>query len=153
MTVYPPSACSIEEGGEKDSVLSYSAFVLFIRCSTLDVRCWTFISFRISAPNLKPETKKTMPLSFNTKLTVPEDVLLKEIRGESVLLNLDKEAYFGLDKVGTRMWTALSESESIRTAYALLLDRYDVEAELLRRDLFDLVQTLVDHGLLQINDG
>jgi len=94
-----------------------------------------------------------MPLSFNTKLTVPEDVLLKEIRGESVLLNLDKESYFGLDKVGTRMWTALSESESIKTAYDLLLDRYDVEAELLRRDLFDLVQTLVDHGLLQINDG
>ena len=94
-----------------------------------------------------------MPLSFNTKVTVPKDVLIKEIRGESVLLNLEKESYFGLDKVGTRMWTALSESESIRTAYDLLLDLYDVEAERLRRDLFDLVKTLVGHGLLQINDG
>ena len=94
-----------------------------------------------------------MPLSFNTKVTVPKDVLIKEIRGESVLLNLEKESYFGLDKVGTRMWTALSESESIRTAYDLLLDLYDVEAERLRRDLFDLVKTLGGHGLLQINDG
>lgn len=94
-----------------------------------------------------------MPLSFNTKVTVPKDVLIKEIRGESVLLNLEKETYFGLDKVGTRMWTVLSESESIRTAYDLLLDRYDVEAERLRRDLFDLVKTLVGYGLLQINDG
>jgi len=93
-----------------------------------------------------------MPLSFDTKITVPKDVLIKEIRGESVLLHLDKESYFGLDKVGTRMWTALSESESIRTAFDLLLDRYDVEAETLRRDLLNLVQTLVDHELLQIND-
>ena len=94
-----------------------------------------------------------MPLSFDTKITVPKDVLMKEIRGESVLLNLDKESYFGLDKVGTRMWTALSESESIRTAYDLLLDRYDVDPDVLCRDLLDLVQTLVSHGLLQINDG
>jgi len=93
-----------------------------------------------------------MPLLFDTKITVPKDVLIKEIRGESVLLNLDKESYFGLDKVGTRMWTALTESESIRAAYDLLLDRYEVEADVLRRDLLDLIQTLVGHGLLQIND-
>jgi hypothetical protein len=93
-----------------------------------------------------------MTLSFDTKVTVPKDILVKEIRGESVVLNLDKESYFGLDKVGTRMWTALSKSESIRTAYDLLLERYDVEAEVLRRDLFNLVQTLVGHGLLEVND-
>ena len=93
-----------------------------------------------------------MALPFTTRISLPKDVLMRELDGESVLLNLDTECYFGLDEVGTRMWAVLSTSESIQHAYDALLAEYDVEAGLLRRDLLDLVQKLIKHGLLEINN-
>jgi hypothetical protein len=93
-----------------------------------------------------------MDLTMDTKLTVPEDILVQDMQGESVLLNLDNSYYYGLDKMGTRMWHTLSGSESIQKAYDDLLARYDVEAGVLRRDLFELVQKLMDNGLLKVAD-
>jgi len=93
-----------------------------------------------------------MDFTMDTKLTVPEDILVQDIQGESVLLNLDNSYYYGLDKMGTQMWRTLSGSESIQKAYDDLLARYDVEAGALRRDLFGLIQKLMDNGLLKVAD-
>ncbi len=89
---------------------------------------------------------------MDTKLTVPENILVQDMQGESVLLNLDNSYYYGLDKMGTQMWRTLSRSESIQNAYNDLLARYDVAAAALRRDLFELVQKLMDNGLLKVAD-
>ena len=94
-----------------------------------------------------------MDLRMNMKIVVPEDILVQDVHGESVLLNLDNRYYYGLDKMGTQMWRTLSGSESIQKAYDDLLARYDVEADVLRRDLFKLVQKLLDYGLLKVADA
>jgi len=70
---------------------------------------------------------------------------------ESVLLHLKSETYMGLDPVGTRMWTLLTESESIEKAYAALLGEYEVEGQCLRRDLEDFIGRLVEHDLIALN--
>ena len=91
-----------------------------------------------------------MPISFAERLILPEDVLISSVEGESVLLNLNSERYFGLDEVGTRMISVLTSSNSIETAYESLLEEYEVENETLRRDLADLVDRLIDQGLLEV---
>lgn len=93
-----------------------------------------------------------MTLSFAMRVVVPADVLVRELDGESVILNLKSERYFGLDEVGTRIWAALSMSESIQSAYEMLLSEYDVDGEQLRRDMQDLVEKMVEHGLVEICD-
>jgi Coenzyme PQQ synthesis protein D (PqqD) len=94
-----------------------------------------------------------MSVSFEQKLVVTEDTLINVIEGESVLLNLKSESYFGLDRVGTRMWDALTSSDSIQAAYEKLLNEYDVSADKLREDLSELVGKLVAKGLLEARDG
>ena len=91
-----------------------------------------------------------MSISFEKKVVIPKDVLVNELQGESVLLNLDNENYYGLDEVGTRMWAVLKESETIQAAYDSLVDEYDVEPEVLRKDLEALIQHLLDEGLVQL---
>jgi len=91
-----------------------------------------------------------MLISFAERLILPEDVLISNVQGESVLLNLNSERYFGLDEVGTRMLSVLTTSNSIQTAFEALLEEYDVENEALRRDLGDLIDRLVDQGLLEV---
>ena len=92
-----------------------------------------------------------MTLSFDMGLSVPADVLVRELDGESVILNLKSERYFGLDEVGTRMWTALSSCDMIQDAYESLLSEYDVDAEQLRGDLYHLIEQLVEHGLVNVS--
>ncbi len=84
------------------------------------------------------------------RVTVPAHVMVREVQGESVLLNLNSERYFGLDEVGTRMWAALAASASVQAAYEALLGEYDVEAELLRNNLQELIAKLVENGLLEV---
>ena len=91
-----------------------------------------------------------MPVSFAARVSVPSDVLISEVGGESVLLNLKNERYFGLDDVGTQMWKALVASDSIQAAYETLLAEYDVEENRLRQDLDDLIQKLLEQGLVEI---
>ena len=76
---------------------------------------------------------------------------MRELEGESVLLNLDSERYFGLDETGTHMWSVLSTCKSIEAAYQKLMHEYDVDGELLRRDLSELVEKLLDQGLVKMN--
>lgn len=86
------------------------------------------------------------------KVVVPEGVLVRELEGESVLLNLNSESYFGLDEVGTDMWRALTTSESVEVAYRKLLAQYDVDGEQLRQDLDGLIGKLVEQGLIEIHN-
>ena len=84
---------------------------------------------------------------------MPADVLINEIAGESVLLNLDGGRYFGLDDVGTDMWKALTTSRSIEQALAQLTELYDAEASVLKTDLESLVNRLAEHGLVKLDDS
>jgi hypothetical protein len=94
-----------------------------------------------------------MTIAFNSKVRVPEDVLVSQLNQESVLLNLKSETYFGLGDVGTRFWELLSSSDSIQNAYDVLLAEYDVDPQTLRNDMTELVEGLLQKGLLEIADA
>jgi len=93
-----------------------------------------------------------MSVSFNQRVKLPDDVLISDLEGESVILNLKSERYYGLDNVGTRFLTLLSTSESIEQAFETLLAEFDVEADTLRLDLTNLLVDLREQGLVEICD-
>ena len=84
------------------------------------------------------------------RATVPSYVLVRLLGRESVLLNLNTEQYFGLDETGTRMWELVTSLPNINTAYNELLAEFDVEPDLLRANLTDLLDRLVENGLLEV---
>ena len=91
-----------------------------------------------------------MELSFAARVAVPEAVLMREIGGEAVILNLDSEKYYGLNEVGARVWLALTTTPSIQAAYDALLDEFSVQPDQLRQDLESLVADLAEHGLVTL---
>ena len=84
------------------------------------------------------------------RVEIPEGVLVRELQGESVLLNLDSECYFGLDEVGTRMWGALTSTADVEAACDALLVEYAVERERLHSDLLAFIETLAGEGLVRV---
>jgi hypothetical protein len=89
-------------------------------------------------------------LTFSDRAAAPAHVLVRLLDQESVLLNLETEQYFGLDETGTRMWQLVTTSPNIDAAYQELLAEYDVQPEMLRENLNELLGRLVAHGLLQV---
>ena len=92
-----------------------------------------------------------MSISFSDRVKIPDDVLISKLQEESVILNLDSERYYGLDDVGTRFLAALTTSESIEAAYETLAKEYDVDAQMLRQDLIELIENLSKQGLISVN--
>lgn len=90
---------------------------------------------------------------MNSRITRPESVLVRELGTESVLLDLEKESYFGLDEVGTRMWLALTGSSSMHAAFEALSAEFDVDPDQLRGDLERFVATLDEAGLIDVHDA
>jgi Coenzyme PQQ synthesis protein D (PqqD) len=93
-----------------------------------------------------------MSTSFSQRVKIPDHVLVSDLQGESVILNVNSERYYGLDKVGTRFLTLLSDCESIEHAFEALLAEYDVNADTLRADITDLLNDLSEQGLVEICD-
>ena len=91
-----------------------------------------------------------MEISLEMRAVVPPRVLMREIEGESVFLNIDSEVYFELDAVGTGMCRALTTSKTIRDAYESLREEYDADPDRLRQDLLDLVARLEENGLVEL---
>ena len=82
-----------------------------------------------------------------------EDVLHQELGGETVLLNLKTEHYFGLDPLGTRIWNLFGETSCAETLVKTLLEEYDVDEAQLRVDVECLVSKLAAAGLLRLSNA
>lgn len=99
-------------------------------------------------------------LDLATRVTVPESVLFRDLDGEAVLLETMTGRYYGLNEVGTRMWSLLQLHGEIGAVCRALLAEYDVPESRLREDLAQLIETLAARGLVKIqpcspgtNDG
>jgi hypothetical protein len=90
------------------------------------------------------------PISFAARVSIPQDVMYQELDDESVILNMESGLYFGLDAVGSRIWRAVTEADSIEHAFKTLSAEFDVEEPKLRSDLGELIGELLDQGLLKI---
>ena len=84
-------------------------------------------------------------------IRVPEHVLSRRVAGETVLLNLDNEEYYGLDEVGSRFWELVEAGTTFESAVDVLLDEYEVDRDVLVGDLTKIVSDLAGNGLVLID--
>lgn len=88
-----------------------------------------------------------MTTPVRSSFEIPPSVLFREVEGQMVLLNIESEQYYGLNQVGADILTRLT-NEPFTAAVAALNRDYDVDPEILRRDIDALVEALVGAGLL-----
>ena len=94
-----------------------------------------------------------MTLSLDATVTIPEDVVFRELDGEAVILNLDSGMYFGLDAVGTRIWRLLDAHRTLRGTLEALEKEFDAPSDRLATDLTEFVGQLRAKGLLAVGSS
>ena len=92
--------------------------------------------------------------SDETRILASDKVLYQVLDGEAVLLDLGSGTYFGLNDVGTAVWSFLKPEEGdaspVRLAKILdqIVTHYDVEETQARQDLNELLDELLAKGLV-----
>ncbi len=82
-----------------------------------------------------------------------KDVLSQKIDGESVLLDMKSEHYFGLNDIGGKVLELLKNGVTVERILDILLKQYDVKEEQLETDIKELLQQLLDAQLIIAIDG
>jgi hypothetical protein len=72
---------------------------------------------------------------------------------ESAILNLKNSMDYGMNPVGTRIWTLLKEPRSVQQLRDALLNEYEVDAALCERDLLDLLGKMKSEGLIEVRSA
>lgn len=85
------------------------------------------------------------------KIEISSEVLTQEVGGETVILDLKSEGYFGLDEIGTRIWQLIQEQKDLQTITATMLDEYDVEEKRLEKDIQTLLAQLDEAGIITLH--
>jgi len=87
-------------------------------------------------------------ISPSDSFAVDPAVVFRELAGGAVLLNLKSGVYYGLDVVGTRVWSLLVQNNPVSAVCATLLGEFDVAPDVLERDVVRLVSEFCEKGLV-----
>src|SRR5687768_775244 len=92
-----------------------------------------------------------MPDLLSTTVVVATaDALTAEFGEELVVLNALTGVYYGLEKVGARVWTLLKEPTTLGALRDAIASEYDVRADVCEHDLAALVTSLRSVGLVDV---
>ena len=87
-------------------------------------------------------------MEANDRVVVSADVMARQLGDDCVMLDLASGTYFGLDPVGARVWQLLQGGKSLAEVCDALAVEYDAAEEVIRADVFRLVEELAANGLV-----
>jgi len=90
-------------------------------------------------------------VAADRSLVLPENVLIRQVDDEVVLLDLDSEKYFAVDGAGAQFLHRLVEFGTIANAAEVLTTEFDASIDVLVDDLQSLTASLLSKGLLHLS--
>jgi hypothetical protein len=89
-----------------------------------------------------------MKIALETKVQRNPEMVSGNMDGEVVMLSLQRGEYFGLDKVGSRIWELIEQPIIVSRIKILLLEEYEVDELTCEKDLLEFLEDLEKKGLL-----
>lgn len=87
------------------------------------------------------------------RLRISDAAVVRDLDGESVILNVQSGIYFGLDRIGTRIWQLIDELGDLDSIVRVMEDEYDAGRDVLRADVEALVSALLEKQLVTQGGG
>lgn len=81
------------------------------------------------------------------------DVLSREVRGETLVLNLSRYSYYAMSETASVLWKALERQASVGSLADLVCGSFDVERELAIADVCSFLAELEGQGLVEGADS
>ena len=72
---------------------------------------------------------------------------------ETIVLELQKGNYYGLDETSARVWELVQEPICVEDIKHKILTEYEVSPEQCEQDLHQLLKKFLELGLIQLNES
>jgi hypothetical protein len=92
-------------------------------------------------------------ISMNSFVTQDSEPIATRLDDEVAMLSVRAGAYFGLNRVGSEIWDMLAEPRRIDDVCAVLIERFEVPPDTLRREVSAFIKAMVDRRLLRLVDA
>lgn len=89
-------------------------------------------------------------MTIDTILVQDGEPIPATVQEEVVLLSLRAGAYFGFNRVGTRIWNMLTEPRRVGEIFDLLSQTHDVDADTMTRDVTEFLDALIGRRLVRV---
>jgi hypothetical protein len=89
-------------------------------------------------------------LAEESVVVASRDVMTADFSPDLVLLNLQDGIYYGVEEVGTRVWTLIESPVAVRTILDTIAAEFDVARARSDRDVRAFLEELVDRGLATV---
>jgi len=101
----------------------------------------------------QPQTliKKIMAIRKGVRYKLSNEVLSQQIDDKVILLDMANENYFELNDVGSYILEKLKDSIEVEILTDNLFEIYNIEKQLLEKDIIELLQQFLDVGLIHID--
>ena len=87
-------------------------------------------------------------MKLNDTITIPAQVMARQVGEETVILDLASGTYFGLGPEGARIWQLMGEGKTLAEVCAAMLAEYEVSQEVIERDVLRLAEELRSKQLI-----
>ncbi|MGB3710762.1 MAG: PqqD family protein [Erythrobacter sp.] len=88
-------------------------------------------------------------MQLSDRFAASEDVVARQMEGETVLLDLNSGLYFGLDPVGGRIWELLAgQPHTLGDIADRIEDEFDAPRDRIANDLIALAKELRERELI-----
>ena len=114
----------------------------------------------VSGSNLPAIEFGRMGVSEETGASItvrPDSIVVRDsepifttIDSEVVMLSPRAQAYFGLGMVGSEIWNAIEKPRRVDELCAALLQEFEVDPDICRREVLGFLNDLVERGLAHI---
>jgi hypothetical protein len=92
------------------------------------------------------------PIGPDTVVTQIEELVSSDLDGETVMMSVKNGKYYGMDAIGSRIWTLIKHPRSVSELCDILLEEFDVDRERCEKDVLVFLNKLAEDNLVKIID-
>jgi hypothetical protein len=92
----------------------------------------------------------TLKLTDNSLLIRNSDLIAADMDGETVMMSINKGIYYGINGVGSRIWTLLENQISMTDIDKIICAEYAVDAPRFQADLKVFIEEMLENHLISV---
>lgn len=87
-------------------------------------------------------------LSLDLPLIRNPDLIAADMDGETVMMSIERGAYFGLGGIGSRLWDLLEQPTTVADMAAAICEEYSVDSETCLQDIQGFIAEMMENSLV-----
>lgn len=89
-------------------------------------------------------------ITASTQVVRAESLLSTELDDETILMSIERGAYYGMEQTARRIWALLGEPRTVSEICAQLAQEYDVAPDRCQQDITPFLEELQREGLVVV---